>query len=91
MGGCAGTSATFCHGRHGACHATALIRAPAASLRAFPAMLCLEFGALIGACIADFRASLAYGADHLAAPRHAGDSKAADLCAIHIQLDTARH
>lgn len=77
--------------RAGAGYAPAFICATSAGLRTLLAVLRLVFGAFICASLAHLCAQMAYSGDELAAARHIGCCQAADLRAIHIQSNTARH
>src|SRR3569833_2792802 len=77
--------------RGGTRHAPAFIRAAPASLRAILAMLHLMLGALVSAGIADFGAKLTQDVGEFAIPRHVAGRHSADLRAIHVQCDAARH
>lgn len=90
VGSCAGADATLSSGS-GSRHAPAFIGASPASLGAFLAMLHLMSGAFVAAGFANFRACLAKQAGHFAAAGHISRSQAADLCAIHVEGNTAGH
>ena len=79
------------YGRSGRCHAAAFVRAAAAGLGAFLAVLGLMLAAFFAAGLAHIRARLANGGSELAAATHVGGSQAADLRAVHIKRNAARH
>jgi hypothetical protein len=54
-------------------------------------MLHLMFRAFISTGVADFSASLAKNAGEFTASRHVTGSQAADLRAVHVQGNAARH
>lgn len=87
---CAGADATLSSGS-GSRHAPAFIGTSPASLGAFLAMAHLMSGAFVAAGFANFRACLAKQAGHFAAAGHISRSQAADLCAIHVEGNTAGH
>jgi len=72
-------------------HAAAFICTPAAGLRTFLAMHCLMLRAFVVACIAYICAHFAHCIDEFASASHVGCCLATDLCAIHVEGDTARH
>lgn len=72
-------------------HAPTFVRATAAGLGACLTMLHLEFCTLIAARFAQFCASLADRTGKLATARHIARSHAANLGAVHIQRNAARH
>ncbi len=55
------------------------------------AVLCLMLGTLIAACLAYLGAELAQRPSEVTSPGHKGGSRAADLGAIHVERDAARH
>jgi len=72
-------------------HRATSLRAAAAGLRALLAVIHLVLRALCFARSADIRALPAKCSGELAAARHAGSGKPADLGAVHIQRNAARH
>lgn len=90
MRSCADADAALFSGG-GSSHAPAFIGASPAGLGAFLAMAHLMSGAFVAAGFANFRACLAKQAGHFAAAGHISCSQAADLCAIHVEGNTAGH
>jgi hypothetical protein len=72
-------------------HAAALFGAAAARLRTAPTMLHLVARAFVCARVADVSADLAYEGGELAAARHVRRREPAELSAIDIKRDAARH
>lgn len=64
--------------------------APAGS-SAILTVLCLMRGALVTTCLAHLGAELAKRSSGITFPSHEGGSRTADLGAIHVERDTARH
>jgi hypothetical protein len=74
-----------------ACHSLASIRAAAACFSALLAMVHLVFSAFVAACPADLRALPAECGREFAPTRHIRGGNAANLRAIHIHRNAARH
>lgn len=62
-----------------------------ASLRTFLTVSGFVFRAFVAACLANLRAKLANRFGEFAAASHVSRCHAANLCAIHIERDAARH
>jgi hypothetical protein len=73
------------------CHAAAFRCATAACVRAFLAMSHLMLGAFFAAGFAHICANIANRGSEFASARHIAGGHAADLSAVHIELDAARH
>jgi hypothetical protein len=75
----------------GTCHCAAFLDTAPACLRTFLAMRHGVFCTFLAAGIANIRAEFARCGRELAATRHVGSSKPADLGAIHVEGNTFRH
>lgn len=72
-------------------HAAALFDTAPAGGSAILAVLCLMLGALVIACLAYLGTELAKRSREITAPGHEGGSQTADLGAIHVEGNAARH
>ena len=82
---------SFPYRRCAAGHAPAFVRATTAGLCARLAMFHLEFCAFVAASVTQLCASLADRTGKFAAARHIAGRHAANLGAVHIQRNAARH